>query len=462
MTSRGTLATRQLAVLFAVAGLLSALSLARPDPHAVAWPLIAVAALVSAGLAVTLPWTRWGHSSELLLLGPAFALIGAATSTHLLPSRTYGSLFILLFAWVGAHRPPRTALWVLPFAALAYVLPLVATPPDIPFSPPGAIVTLSVCLLVAEALARTVSARTKAQQEAARSAETMRQILDSSPQPTVALDLHGCVTVANRAAAAALAFRDEEQLIGRELHDVMHHTMRDGSPYPAGDCPLFAAMSAGMSAQLDGELFFRADGEAFFADFRLEPVRHGDETVGAVCTFLDVTQRRRIERETQERLYDSERAAATDALTGIGNRRQAEAFLAAAMPGDAVVLLDIDHFKAINDSAGHAAGDEVLRSLAQHLAGQIRSNDHLARFGGEEFVLLLSRGSSTAVAVVERMARSWKEISAGVTFSVGVSVHVAGHPMLETLAAADRALYAAKEQGRDRVVAADDYGTVRA
>jgi len=449
-------------VLFLAAAVLSAASLARDDAHSVAWAFIGLAALLSAVLAVALPWTRWRRDSDLLLLVPAFALIAAAEMTDLLPSRTFGALFILLFAWVGAHRPPGRALWVLPFAAVAYLVPLLTTSQQIPFSVLGFLVTFAVCLLVAEALARTIRAGASAQQDAFRTAETMRQILDSSPQPTVALDLDDRVTVANPAAAAALGVRDRQQLIGQELHDVMHHTRRDGTPYPVEECPLFAALRAGTPAHLEGELFFRADGDAFYADFRLEPVRHDDEIVGAVVTFLDVTKRRRAERETRERLHDSERAAMTDPLTGVGNRRHADSFLAAVTPGDALVLVDIDHFKQINDAGGHAAGDAALRALAQHLAGHIRSNDDLARFGGEEFLLLLTGGASTAVAAVERISRAWVETSPGVTFSAGVAVHVDGRPVLETLAAADRALYAAKEQGRDRVVAADDRGAVRA
>jgi diguanylate cyclase (GGDEF)-like protein/PAS domain S-box-containing protein len=397
-----------------------------------------------------------------VLLVPAYGLIGAAQVTHLLPTRTYGSLFVLTFAWVGAHQKPRTALWVLPFAAVAYAIPVVLAPQDSPFSLPGFIVTMGVCVVIAETLARALTAQAESQREAARGAETMRLILDSSPQPTVALDMSGLVTTANRAAAVALGFTDGDELVGHELHDVMHHTRRDGTPYPSDECPLFTALADGRSARLPGEMFFQRDGTAFFADFQLEPVAYGGATVGAVGTFTDVTQRRRQERETHARLADSQRAALTDPLTGIGNRRHADAVLSSIGPGDAVVLVDIDHFKQVNDEHGHAAGDEVLRSLAAHLARQVRADDHVARFGGEEFLILLAGGASTAVAATERIARAWAQVSDGVTFSAGVAAHTAGRPVLTTLAAADRALYEAKAQGRDRVVAADPAEPVRA
>jgi diguanylate cyclase (GGDEF)-like protein/PAS domain S-box-containing protein len=460
MITRASLAARQMAVLFLAAAVLSFASLLRADADADQWALIGVGLLLSAGLAAELPWMRWGRQSDLLLLAPAFAAIGLATVTRLAPSRTYGSLFILLFAWIGAHRRPWTSLAVLPFGVIAYAVPLLASPPDIPFSLPGCVVTLGVCVLIAEALAQTISTRTAAEEERARSAEVMRLILDSSAQPTIAISLTGQINLANRASAVALGRDHGDDLVGSDLHDLMHHTRRDGSPYPPEECPLYAALRQGTSARLDDEMFFRVDGEAFFADCGLEPVHYSGRTVGGVVTFTDVTRRRRAELETRERLHDSERAAQTDPLTGVGNRRYADSFLATTAAGDALVLIDIDHFKRVNDLHGHAAGDATLRSLATHLAAQIRSDDHLARFGGEEFLLLLSGGAATAATTVERIAGAWAEESPSVTFSAGVAAHLAGRPVLETLAAADRALYAAKSRGRNCVVAAETEGDV--
>ena len=462
MQARTTLAARQFAVLFAAAGVLSFVGIAERGSEPAEFAAIAIGALVLAAVTLSLPWARWPARTALLLLVPAVVLIGLAQGTHLLPARTYGSLFVLLFAWIGAHHPPRTSLWVLPFVAVGYAVPVFAAPRDAPFSVAGFIVTMSVCVLIAETISRALEAQAHSQREAARSAETMRLILDSAAQPTVALNMSGKVTMANRAAADALGFDDGAQLVGLELHDVMHHTRRDGTPYPAQECPLYTALEAGTSAHMAAEMFFKRDGSTFFGDFHLEPVSYDGATAGAVSTFSDVTQRRKAERETHARLLDSERAALTDPLTGIGNRRHADAFLAAVGPGDAIALVDIDHFKRINDEQGHAAGDEVLRKLAEHLARQVRANDDVARFGGEEFLVLLSGGSSTAVAAIQRISHTWADISDGVTFSAGVAAHTAGRPVIETLAAADRALYQAKSQGRDRVVAADPGEAVRA
>ena len=462
MNERATLAARQFAVLFAAAGVLSFAAIAEHGSEPLEFASVGVLALLTALGTLWLPWSRWPEPVALLLLVPAFVLIGVAQGTHLLPARTFGSLFVLIFAWIGAHQRPRMSLWVLPFAAVAYVIPVVVAPHDAPFSVPGFIVTMSVCVLIAETIARALAATAESQRQAAQTALMMRLILDSSAQPTVALDMAGAVTMSNRAATEALGFEEGDDLVGLELHDVMHHTKRDGTPYPAVECPLYSALAEAEAAHLEAEMFFRRDGSAFFADLHLEPVRRGDATVGAVTTFTDVTQRRRADRETRERLADSERAAMTDPLTGIGNRRLADAFLAAIAPGDAIVLVDVDHFKRVNDKKGHVAGDDLLRGLAHLLVQQVRADDNVARFGGEEFLLVLAGGSSTAVAAMERIARAWAEVSGGVTFSAGVAAHTAGRPVIETLAAADRALYQAKAQGRDRVVAAPPAEPVRA
>jgi diguanylate cyclase (GGDEF)-like protein len=128
-----------------------------------------------------------------------------------------------------------------------------------------------------------------------------------------------------------------------------------------------------------------------------------------------------------------------------------------------VAVLDVDHFKAVNDSHGHAAGDEVLRAIAHELQSAMRLSDAVARWGGEEFVLVLSdTRAALARAGLERMrdrvARLRVVVPEGVvavTLSAGLAEHHAGETVAQTLARADRALYEAKQQGRDRVALAE-------
>jgi diguanylate cyclase (GGDEF)-like protein len=161
-------------------------------------------------------------------------------------------------------------------------------------------------------------------------------------------------------------------------------------------------------------------------------------------------------------------AAERDALTGLFNRRRLTQSLqdrcAQSARGGSfhVVLLDIDHFKSINDSHGHGVGDLVLQGFAQRLATLVRDTDLAGRWGGEEFLLLLPHDrTDEAVQAAERLRQELATVTValpgGAPLSVTVSIGVARFEPTDTpeavVARADRALYAAKAQGRDQVVA---------
>ncbi len=167
-------------------------------------------------------------------------------------------------------------------------------------------------------------------------------------------------------------------------------------------------------------------------------------------------------------LRDAETRARTDALTGLPNRRYFDEYLTLlaqrrrAEDRVGVLMIDIDRFKRLNDTFGHAVGDHVLREVAQAIASAVRDDDVPARYGGEEFaVLLKSPTPEMAVEIGERVRRAVAGLDLrslgvpGVSVSVGVSVADSPDEPLDALVdAADRALYRAKRGGRDRVVAA--------
>ena len=166
-----------------------------------------------------------------------------------------------------------------------------------------------------------------------------------------------------------------------------------------------------------------------------------------------------IVRERAEKAL--QRIARVDALTGTFNRRH---FFEAVPPrlsvGDAVILLDVDHFKTINDRFGHAAGDRVLTGIAERMLAVLDGGQVLARFGGEEFAVFAPGLGDRAIAVAERLRTAicatavpvGAEREVSTTISVGVAVAAADDASLELLLGhADRALYQAKDQGRDRV-----------
>jgi diguanylate cyclase (GGDEF)-like protein len=182
-----------------------------------------------------------------------------------------------------------------------------------------------------------------------------------------------------------------------------------------------------------------------------------------------------LEAEYQRRLAHG---ALHEPLTGVYNRRHFVERLSAELAAShrhgrplALLLLDVDHFKRVNDAAGHLAGDEVLKMVAHVVQGAVRKEDVVARYGGEEFVVLAREtGLTGAKALGERIRRAversrceWDGRELAVTVSVGVTVSAGVAPdgagaVRQLLEAADRALYRAKQGGRNAVVAAPAVG----
>ncbi|GAA1639505.1 hypothetical protein GCM10009828_080020 [Actinoplanes couchii] len=153
------------------------------------------------------------------------------------------------------------------------------------------------------------------------------------------------------------------------------------------------------------------------------------------------------------------RQSLEDPLTGLANRRHLDELMAGGLSGHAILLVDVDHFKRVNDEHSHLVGDQVLRQLAVLLRDACRDDDTVVRFGGEEFAVLLSETDlATAASVAERLrarvaAFDWTSIAAGlaVTASAGLALgDESGDPSV-VLARADERLYAAKHAGRNRV-----------
>jgi two-component system cell cycle response regulator len=188
-----------------------------------------------------------------------------------------------------------------------------------------------------------------------------------------------------------------------------------------------------------------------------------------------------LDARYQTRLAES---ALQDPLTGLYNRRHLDDRLAAELAAAqrhgrplSLLMIDIDHFKEVNDDHGHLAGDEALKMVAFILRGAVRKEDVLARYGGEEFVIVARETALEGARVlaerirraVERSHCAWQgrelgvTVSIGVTVSVGLTEFVQGRTDREVLEAADRALYLAKQAGRNRVVAVTmDHGAAAA
>ncbi len=186
----------------------------------------------------------------------------------------------------------------------------------------------------------------------------------------------------------------------------------------------------------------------------------------------ELTRNAELLKSMQRSLDDTKKAALTDGLTGLANRRHFDDTmqkLAGQAMNDgfdlSLVLIDIDHFKRINDNFGHPVGDQVLQLVGATLRGTLRPNDFAARYGGEEFAIVLARTSSEVAAEIANrlreafsskrvVVRDTKQEIGLVTLSAGVGSYLPGESLTDWLKRTDAALYSAKQGGRNRVVQA--------
>lgn len=156
-------------------------------------------------------------------------------------------------------------------------------------------------------------------------------------------------------------------------------------------------------------------------------------------------------RRQRELTDELRRLAHVDPLTNLANRRDLDLRLAKAAPGDTLIICDLDNFKQLNDTQGHAAGDRVLAEFGLVLRSCLRQQDYAARYGGEEFALMLPGTSSAQAArTLQRLRECWALLQPQITFSSGIATCAAKCSTSQTLAEADQALYAAKAAGRNQ------------
>lgn len=198
----------------------------------------------------------------------------------------------------------------------------------------------------------------------------------------------------------------------------------------------------------------------------LETLGEGERPELAECDSRDlmgvlIASVNRAATATHDLIGQLDEAAHRDPLTGLWNRRGFEsrvADIAHCYDFSALAILDLDHFKAINDTYGHQTGDDVLRHFAHRLVGGLRRGDLISRWGGEEFLVLLTgAGVAESTAILDRLAQSLRDepiaVPGGehVRFSGGVTAYDSGG-LESAYVAADRALYRAKRAGRDRII----------
>ncbi|MBK7353098.1 MAG: EAL domain-containing protein [Nitrosomonas sp.] len=291
-----------------------------------------------------------------------------------------------------------------------------------------------------------------------REKELFRVTLASIGDAVITTDAQGNVTYLNPIAESLTGWHNAES-IGIPLHNVFQTADQETQECLVNmlsDC-LATATTPNKSQEC---LLIRKDQQESVVDYSVAPI-HNDEgnIYGIVLTFRDVTEQRNLARKLAYQ-------ASHDPLTGLLNREAFEnrltKILGAAREDNvhALLYLDLDQFKVVNDTCGHSAGDELLRHITTLLQSQLRTRDTLARLGGDEFGIILEHCSKKdAIKIAQTLREAiqdyrfhWQDKS----FTIGVSIGLypitrSGENLSNVLSAADNACYAAKETGRNRV-----------
>jgi len=291
---------------------------------------------------------------------------------------------------------------------------------------------------------------------------SLDQIIDNLHDAVYVLDRDRKIVLWNRAAERITGFSRDE-VLGRSCRDgVLVHVDDSGCVMCDEACPAAAAMRR--ASAREAEVFMRHhDGHRVPIRVRATPLYDDSgQVVGAVEMFSDNT----VERQRRERLEQLERSALLDHLTELPNRRALEEELAAREARlnrygrvYGLLMIDIDRFKRINDTWGHETGDRVLRMVARTLAATTRADDVVGRWGGEEFVAVLSAADLGALkatgeryrAMVEQSSLPGPDGPITITVSVGAALATAWDVVEDVVRAADERLYEAKREGRNRV-----------
>lgn len=293
-------------------------------------------------------------------------------------------------------------------------------------------------------------------------AQFYRKLLDSIADGVYFVDLQRRITFWNKGAERLSGYTAQE-VIGKSCADsILRHVDASGRELCLTGCPLAAVVQDGRmrTAQvfMHHKLGYRVP-----VDVRATAMRAGDGRImGAVEIFHKTEEALDVLAEIEK----LRREVLTDPLTGVGNRRYADVRLADGEK-DArefgvpfgVLFVDIDHFKAVNDTWGHGVGDKVLRMVAAALTNGVRALDAVCRWGGEEFVVITRNVSHSGLhALGERLrvliAHSWIEHGPhkiAVTASFGGAMSRPGETAEEVLRRADAQLYRSKAEGRNRV-----------
>jgi len=423
------------------------------------------------------PWHRWSRYAQLAVPAAALVLLAVAGVHDDGLATPFLAVLPLPFVYVGFTQRPGLSFAIAPAAAVAFVV-------GARFQLTSTVVTtlvfaLPMSALVGEAIAQAQRRRARAELHVERLLHAVRVLAHVTDEQ------RGAQIVASLAAELLEADAVAVLLADRPGSGRFRQRAWFGHPALADTAPLVVDQSADPALLRAGSTRFLPDASATaLVDSTRSPGRvrsvaalplpgSARAPLGLVLALWGTPRRSlpKAARQAGELLSQEAgrmlerlrvtavlaRDAQTDPLTELANRRTFARALAMLRPGDAVVLVDLDHFKSVNDRYGHEVGDRTLRSLARCLRGAARQVDTVARYGGEEFAIILpGAGAEGARAALRRVRRAWARSRPVTSFSSGIAVHEPGAAADDTVRRADEALYRAKEAGRNR----DEIATV--
>lgn len=261
--------------------------------------------------------------------------------------------------------------------------------------------------------------------------------------------------------AAEISGHTKKEVIGKPCYNdiVRYSDRRDKIMCPVKICPAVVSMRNNKPYSYRAYLA-RKDQTTIPVDIHTKPIKHRNKVIGAVEIFRDASIYDRVEKQKNKMKMMS----LIDFVTSLPNRRYVEKRVRIELSrfkrcGSSlhVALIDIDHFKNINDTYGHGVGDLVLRKMAYLLENNLRATDFIGRYGGEEFLLILSDTTRQSAGVVLEKFRRLVEMhkypkgKMAITISIGATKALKKDTLETVLRRADKALYKAKNSGRNRV-----------
>ena len=310
-----------------------------------------------------------------------------------------------------------------------------------------------------------ITKRRNAENALRDSRENLHRLLNSMAEGAYGLNTEGNCTFVNESFLRLLGYQDENEVLGKNMHSLIHYSRADGSSYPESECKIYRAFRTNQAANVTDEIFWRKDGVGIPVEYWSHPIETDGVVVGSIVTFVDITQRKLAEDEIH-------RLAFFDPLTRLPNRRLLIDRLQHALASStrsgrhgAIMFIDLDNFKVINDTKGHDCGDMILIETARRLQSCVREGDTVARLGGDEFVVMLEDLGSQAKQAAAHAEEVGEKIRDNLnqpymldeneyrsTASIGISLFVDRSATAETLLKnSDIAMYQAKGAGRNSV-----------